>query len=218
MATRWIRRFSTVQQWVHWIYAFSFLLLAITGSFLFVPLFRAFATGIAGEASRFLHRVGAVGAIVAVLMYLIFGYRDLVADLREILPWTREDFKWLVGAATRYYWGGEKGDLPNEGRYNAGQKLNYRIQIVGFFVLLVTGLIMWFGAGRVSPGIFQASIILHDIASVFVIGFFLLHLYLTTLHPMTKESITAMITGKVTEEYVKSHHPKWYQQQVTGKQ
>ena len=218
MATRWIRRFSTVQQWSHWIYALFFILLMITGAFLFVPQFGAFAIGAAGLASRLLHRIGAVGLIAAVLVYLIFGFRDLSADMRDLLSPSGEDFKWLAGAVTRYYWGGEKGDIPDEGRYNAGQKLNYRVQVVGFLVLLVSGLIMWLGVGRVSPALFRISLILHDIAAVAVVLLFSLHLYLTTLHPMTKESITAMVTGKVTEDYAEIHHPKWHREVTVSEQ
>lgn len=214
MTTKWIRRFSTVQQWGHWIFALSFILAAITGIFLYMPQFGAFAVGEAGEASRFLHRLGAAGMLLAVLIYLIFGFQDFVADVREVFTGAtpRERIKWLSGAFTRYYWSGERGDLPEEGRYNPGQMLQYGAQLVGFIVLLITGLVMWFGLGRVSPGVFQFSVILHDIAAIVVIGFFLLHLYLTTLHPMTKESITAMVTGMVTEEYAREHHPKWYRE------
>ncbi|MCZ7574334.1 MAG: formate dehydrogenase subunit gamma [Ardenticatenaceae bacterium] len=219
MATRWIRRFSTVQQWWHWIFALSFILATVTGVFLYIPQFAAFTIGAAGEASRLLHRVGAAGLVLAVLIYLIFGFRDFVADMREVFADAApgERIRWLSGAFTRYYWGGEKGDMPDEGRYNAGQTLNYGIQVVGFIVLLVTGLVMWFGVGAVLRGLFQTSVILHDIAAIIVVGFFLLHLYLSTLHPMTKESITGMVTGMVTEEYARTHHPRWYEE-VSGEE
>ncbi len=217
MAAGRIRRFSSLQQGTHALFGLSFILLMTTGAFLFAPQLQAFTIGAAGLASRFLHRVGAVGLIVAVLVYLIFGYRDFMADLRSIFSWSADDFKWLAGAVTRYYWGGEKGDMPDEGRYNPGQKLYSVIQVFGFVVTLASGLLMWFGAGRISPGLFQASVIVHDIAAVIAVLFFVGHLYMTTLHPMTKESITAMVTGDVSEEYARVHHPKWYRE-VTGEQ
>lgn len=212
MATRWIRRFSTVQQWTHALFGLAFMLLMTTGAFLFAPQLQAFTVGAAGLASRLLHRVGAVGLIVAALAYLIFGFRDFSADLRAILSWSGDDFQWFIGAFTRYYWGGEKGDIPDEDRYNPGQKLYSAIQAVGFGVTLVSGLVMWFGAARLSPGFFQASVIVHDIAAIVAVLFFVAHLYMTTVHPMTKESITAMITGEVSEDYAKVHHPKWYEE------
>ena len=38
----------------------------------------------------------------------------------------------------------------------------------------------------------------------------LLHLYLGAIHPRMTESLKSMITGKVSAEYAKSHHAKWY--------
>jgi len=210
MATRLVRRFSSVQQGTHALFALSFMLLMITGSFLFVPQFQAFAVGAAGEAARFLHRVGAIGLIVALLAYLVLAPRDFMADLRTILSWSRADFKWLIGAATRYYWGGEKGDLPDEDRYNPGQKMYALVQVVSIALMLVTGLLMWFGAASISAGLFRASVIVHDISAIVAVLVFVAHLYMTTLHPMTKECISAMVTGEVTEQYAREHHPKWY--------
>lgn len=212
MATRWVRRFSTVQQWTHALFGMAFMLLIATGAFLFAPQLQAFSVGAAGELSRLLHRVGAVGLIVAALAYLIFDFRNWVADARTLLAWSGEDFQWLAGAATRYYWGGEKGDIPDEDRYNPGQKLYAAIQAIGFGVTLVTGLVMWLGAGAMSPGVFQASVIIHDIAAIIAVLFFIAHLYMTTAHPMTKESIIAMVTGEVTEDYARAHHPRWYEE------
>jgi formate dehydrogenase subunit gamma len=212
MATRWVRRFTPVQQWTHALFAACFSLLLITGSVLFAPQLQAFAIGAAGQATRFLHRVGAVGLVGAALAYIILDFRHFRADLRAILTWSRGDLQWLSGAATRYYWGGEKGDIPDEGLYNAGQKLNALVQAVGFAVTLVTGLIMWFGIGRVSPATFRASLLVHEVAAIAAVTFFVAHLYMTVVHPMTRESIMAMITGRVTEDYAEIHHPQWYSQ------
>jgi formate dehydrogenase subunit gamma len=216
MAVRWIQRFTTVQQWTHALFGLSFMLLMTTGAFLFAPQLQAFTIGAAGLASRFLHRVGAVGLVAAALAYLIFDFRNFREDLRTLFSWSREDLQWLTGAVTRYYWGGEKGDMPEEGRYNPGQKLYSAVQAIGFAVTLTTGLILWFGSGVLPPGLFQISVIVHSIAAVIATLFFIGHLYMTTAHPMTKESITAMVTGKVTEDYARVHHPKWYEEVAGG--
>ncbi len=216
MAERWIRRFTPLQQAVHWIYALSFLLALGTGAILYVPAFSAYAVGEAGIATRFLHRLGAGGMILAALLYLLFGFRDLARDLGEILSWSREDRIWLGRAFLRYYWTGDRTGLPEEGRYNAGQKLAYLIQALGFLILAVTGLALWFGAGALSPGLLRLSLLLHDGAAVVTALFAVLHIYLTTLHPMTKPSITAMITGTVPEGYVQAHHPRWHREVAEG--
>src|SRR5665811_1579266 len=95
-------------------------------------------------------------------------------------------------------------------------RLNYLAQLVGFAVLAVTGIVMWLGAGSGSADWFKVSVILHDLATVLVVGLFAVHFYLTTMHPLTKESITGMITGKVTEEYAREHHPAWLREVEAG--
>lgn len=35
---------------------------------------------------------------------------------------------------------------------------------------------------------------------------------LGTIHPRMSESLRSMITGKVSEEYAKSHYGKWYEE------
>lgn len=216
MAEKRIRRFNALQQAVHWILAVSFVVQLLTGAFLYVPQFAAYTIGPAGKASRLLHRVGFVGLVLAALLYLIGDFRSLGADMREIFSWSGEDIAWLWAATTRYYWTGDSRGMPPQGRYNAGQKLNYLVQVLGFLILLITGLVMWFGVGAVPAALWRWMVFLHDIAATFVVGFFALHLYLSTLHPLSKESITAIFLGTVSEEYAKEHHPRWYEQ-VKGK-
>ncbi len=206
--TRWIRRFSVPQQWAHWLYALFFSVLAVTGVVIAFSV-PGFAVGEAGAATRVLHRFAAIGLIVSAVYYAVFGHKSAGRDMRFIFTWSRDDLKWLWSAATRFYWIGERGDLPEEGRYNAGQKLNYLAQLVGFAVLAVTGIVMWLGAGSGSADWFKVSVILHDLATFLVIGLFAVHFYLTTMHPLTKEAITGMVTGYVTEEYAREHHPAW---------
>lgn len=217
MIERRIQRFTGLQIAVHWIFALSFILAALTGTFLYLPRafdgrLAAYAIGQAGEASRLLHRVGGTGMLFAALLYLLGSLGDLGRDLREIFGWSGDDTKWLVGASVRYYWSGDRGDLPREGRYNSGQKLAYLVQVIGFLILLATGLIMWFGLGAVSAAILQWSNLLHNVAAVFTVGFFLLHLYLTSVHPLSRESISAIFTGTVSEQYARKHHPRWYEE------
>lgn len=215
---RRLRRFTSLQITVHWIFALSFLLALLTGIFQYLPhafggQFSAYAIGAAGETSRLLHRLSAGGFALAVLLYLIGGFRELGRDMRLIFSWSGDDTKWLIKAPWKFYWNGNREGLPEEGFYNAGQKQAYQVQLIGFIVLAVTGAIMWLGGDYFSATVFQWCVLLHNIATLFTVAFFMLHLYLTTLHPFTKEAISAMFIGTVSEEYAKVHHPKWYKEQ-----
>jgi formate dehydrogenase subunit gamma len=41
-------------------------------------------------------------------------------------------------------------------------------------------------------------------------------LYLGAIHPRMTESLKSMLKGKVSEEYAKSHHGKWYEEISKG--
>ena len=111
--------------------------------------------------------------------------------------------------AASYYSGGSHGSLPEQGKYNAGQKLNALSQIIAFIVFVVTGLTMWLGRDMVSASVFQWALLLHVLSMIVTTLWFMLHVYLVAVHPLTRESISAMVVGTVTEEFAKEHHAKW---------
>ena len=205
---RYVRRFSASERLAHWIYFFAFSVLLVTGLFNYVPALQAFAVGRAGEASRVLHRIGAVLLMVTPFIYLIGNPQDFFSGAKEILSWSEDDRNWMRHAWA-FYAHGEERELPPQGRYNAGQKLNALVQIVAFAIFVVTGLIMWLGKASVSPGLFTFSVLLHDLAVIAAVCLVILHVYLVTIHPLTRESITAMFEGIVTREYAQEHHAKW---------
>jgi len=69
---------------------------------------------------------------------------------------------------------------------------------------------MWFGAETMSAGTLQWMVFLHDIAFILAGTFLLIHIYLAVVHPLMTESWSAMVSGKVSAEYAKKHHGKWY--------
>ncbi len=82
---------------------------------------------------------------------------------------------------------------------------------------MITGVLMWFFKGALPAGVFRWSVFVHDLAFIGVGGFFLVHFTLSVLHPIMPESLRSMWRGKISAEYAKSHHGKWYEEQVGGK-
>lgn len=215
MEDRYVVRFSASERLAHWLQFVAFSVLLVTGLFIYVPALQAFAMGRAGEASRVLHRLSAVVFMVSPLIYLLGNPSAFFSSLRDAFSWSADDRAWLAKAVA-YYTHGEVADMPPQGKYNGGQKLNAMVQIVTFVVFVVTGLIMWLGTEAVSPGMFAFAILLHDLAVIAAVCLVLLHVYLVTIHPLTRKSITAMFEGIVTREYAKEHHAKWLAE-VEGK-
>jgi len=194
---RRVVRFSAAERGAHLLHIVSFLTLVITGFSLYLPQLSAFAVGAAGEATRLIHRLAAVIFMVAPVLYLILDAGGFTSSLRTILKWGPEDGEWLRTALRTggAYWTGDRSGIPPQGRYNTGQKLHGLVQFVAFWIFVVTGLIMWFGVASVSPGLFQLSVIAHDITMLIAVGYFMIHLYLTLFHPMTRIHINAMVDG-----------------------
>ncbi|MFQ5612733.1 MAG: formate dehydrogenase subunit gamma [Anaerolineae bacterium] len=213
MEARYVKRFSASERVAHWLQFLAFIVLLGTGGFLYMPALRAFAIGPAGEAARLSHRVAAVVFMISPLIYLIGDPKSFFGSLRDAFSWGSDDIKWLR-LAWQYYTKGSEVEIPPQGKYNGGQKLNALVQIILFVLFTVTGLILWFGPTlpAVSSAVFLWSLVLHDLSVIVAVAFFLLHLYLVAIHPFTREAIISMFEGVVTREYAQEHHTKWYEE------
>jgi len=206
-----VKAFSTPQRITHWLIVVAFSFLVLTGLTLYLPALSPLAQGEAGYIMRTWHRIGAIIAAVAALIYLIFDFKGLLTSMKKIFTWSADDLGWLK-AAPAYYFSGDEKAMPPQDKFNAGQKLWYLNVVLGGLVMVATGLVMWFGKGSVSPGLFQWAVFLHDIIAILMVAFFLVHFYLAVMHPLMKGSLDGMRFGYLSEDYVKSHHAKWYQE------
>ena len=209
MDAKGILRFSAGERIFHWVYFLFFVVLAATGAFLYVP-WPAFTVGEAGETSRLLHRIFAVGFLASPLLPLVISPRRYLRNLGEAFSWRGEDVRGLWVILTRYYWTGSQRGLPPQGKFTAGQKLHVALQFVASAVIGVTGLMLWFGPGHLSRGWLGGSVLLHGLSAVVVVCFVLVHLYMVVVHPLTNEAIAAMTLGTVSDDYARTHHPRWY--------
>jgi formate dehydrogenase subunit gamma len=124
---------------------------------------------------------------------------------------TRGDWAWLGPKFVDYLRRRGAAD-PTTGKYNGGQKLFFYLVALLAFVLLATGVVLWFPSSFSAP-LRQVSWTIHDVAflafAVAIVG----HIYLgTAALPGTFRSMTR---GTVTKAWAKMHHPRWYRD-VTG--
>jgi formate dehydrogenase subunit gamma len=160
---------------------------------------------------RLIHRIGAILFMLVPVIYIVFDPKGWVADMKRIFTWGSDDLGWLK-AAPRYYFFGDEEAMPPQDKFNTGQKLFYLVVVVCMVGFIVTGLIMWLWRDAVSPTVFQWSVLLHDICAIAYAAFFLVHFMLSAMHPLMKGAINGMLFGWMSEEYVKRHHAKYYEQ------
>ncbi|MEY3969188.1 MAG: hypothetical protein RL617_201 [Pseudomonadota bacterium] len=195
-----IKRYEANERLNHWATAILFILLACSGLAFFHPSFW-FLSGVlgGGELSRFLHPV------LGVLMFLSF----MIFALQKLSDNTikEHDKKWL----------GQIGDvinnrdenLPEIGKYNAGQKLAYWAMVLSMVLLMGSGLIMWreFFSHMFTVDTLRIAMIVHALSGFILILTIIVHVYASI---WVKGTIKAMTTGFVSRAWAKHHHPLWF--------
>ena len=206
MAQHEVEKFKLRTRWLHWIIVAAAFTLALTGLFLYVPQFGSVAQD---SYTRIIHRVAAVVFVAAPLLYFLIAPKPSLSFLKKVFTWGKDDVEWLK-AAPDYYFGGEESKMPPQPEMNSGQKLFALVAVVSFIGFLITGILMWVYKGTISSSAFEASAFVHDVCFIIGGSMTLVHIYLGAIHPRMTEALRSMIGGKVSVEYAKSHHGKWY--------
>jgi len=204
---RWIPRYSSLERFLHWGHAFTFIPLTLTGMVLFMPLLAPLARGEAGQFIRLIHRASAVFFVGVPIIYALLEPRRLLQTLRD-LKFGQDDVDWVKGMIP-YYLLGRHVAMPPQSRFNTGEKLNVVVLVTGTVLFAITGAIMWFGRGLLPVELFQACVIIHDLAMIATVNMFIIHFYLAVVHPMMWQSLVSMRYGYVSESYAREHHAKW---------
>jgi formate dehydrogenase subunit gamma len=191
----------------HWITATSLVLLALSGLSLFHPSLY-FLSGLFGGGAwvRVIHPwIGVV---------LFFSFLGLFLRFWKANLWKREDGTWL--AKVRDVLAAHDENLPEVGKYNAGQKFVFWAMTILIITLIGSGLVIWdqyFSAYTTIPQQ-RLALIVHAIAAVVIIGVWIIHVYAAI---WVKGTIGAMTRGRVTGGWAWRHHRKWLRELVALK-
>ena len=191
---------------LHWVHASAFVLLFLTGLALFIPQLAFLAQD---SWTRLIHRIAAAIFIIAPLIYIPMNWKTTGKGIKEAFTWGSADLGWLQAAPRFYFLNDEKG-MPPQGHMNTGQKMWWFMVIVFGIVFVITGLIMWFFKATAPVALLQWMVLLHDIAFIVTGAMLFVHIYLGVIHPLMTESWGAIWGGKISAEYAKLHHRKWY--------
>lgn len=192
-----ILRYTMAERVVHWVVALSFLYLLLTGLALFYPPFYWMAGLFGGGAViRYWHPIVGLVFFGALVVMLLMWARDM-----RLEPHDRE---WL--RHMREYAAGEEERVPPSGRFNAGQKLVFYLQLLAGILLLLSGVVLWFplSFGR---ALREASFVVHDLATIAAMGALILHVYMGAF--VIRGSWEAITRGTVTRRWAEVHHGRW---------
>lgn len=198
-------RYSFRERLMHWVSGFSYVYLLMTGLAIWSPYLAWMAVILGGlTLSRAVHPwVGVIFFISVLWMYRIWA-----SEMRT----TERDREWW--RALRHYIRNEDDQVPDEDRFNGGQKSLFW----GFFwcgiVLFLTGLILW------EPDwvpwslsfLRLAAVILHPIAALVTIALFIVHVYMGTA--VERGAFSSIVRGDVSRTWASRFHRLWYERAV----
>lgn len=202
-----VDRYTAGARLNHWITATSLVLLALSGLALFHPsLF--FLTDLfgGGQWTRTIHPwLGVV---------LFFGFAGLFLRFWKANLWKSEDGTWM--ARLRDVLAGHEENLPEVGKYNAGQKVVFWAMSLLIIVLITSGLVIWdqYFAQYSTIDQKRVAVLVHAIAAVTIICVWIVHVYAAI---WVRGTIGAMTRGRVTGGWAWRHHRKWLRELVGGK-
>ena len=210
--TTTIRRFNFTERGLHWTHAVSFLLLLLTGCFLYFPALSELAGRLYIAHLTILDVHVALGAFYIggpLLWWLLGDRRALRRDLHELDVWDDDDVEFLKSPLAVV-----EGYAPPQGRFNAGQKVNTILLGAAAIGFGITGVIMWQSNTHIFPAwAVQGSVNLHDILAILTAALAIGHIYLAALHPTTRPGLSGMFSGYVDRTWARHHHPKWVDQE-----
>ncbi len=204
MSNQIVEKYRKPVRVLHWTHAVAFVVLFLTGLVLFIPGLSDLAQH---SITRVIHRIGAVVFIAAPIIYTILDPAAVGRGLKQAFTWDSSDMGWLK-AAPAYYFLNKETDMPPQGAMNTGQKMWWFMTVIFGAIFIITGLIMWF----VDGAFVQWMVFLHDVSFIVTGCMLFVHIYLSIMHPLMTEAWSAMASGKISTEYAKSHHSKWYEE------
>jgi formate dehydrogenase subunit gamma len=200
-----IERYNFKERVCHWLTGFAYLYCLSTGLAFYTPylFWLAIILG-GGPTSRFFHPfIGLLFFVATMWMHHIW---------RGDVGITANDRAWLD--ASENYITNRDELVPPQEKFNAGQKLYYWAMFYGAFLLVFSGLFMWFPE-RIPFNLRWIRPIMdfiHEGAALITIGAFIIHIYMSIF--MVPGSLTAMLTGYVTRDWAWTHHRLWFRRVV----
>ena len=197
-------RYTAQERANHWVVGISFILLALSGLAFFHPAFWQMTQLFGGGVwARILH------PFLGVLMALSF--LSIFFRFRSLNVMTPTDKEWLSRAKEMV--DGNDHNMPEQGKYNGGQKMMFWALALCMLLLAVSGILLWRAYFGFPVELVRFGAVIHAATAAVMIALIMVHIYAAI---WVKGTVRAMWYGTVTRAWAKQHHRAWYRQ-VTGK-
>jgi len=195
-----MRRFTTVEHWIHRTTATLMGTALVTAALLYQPSLAE----LVGRRRLLVTVHEWVGIMLPVPLLAGLVFRAVRADLRRLSRFGPHDRGW-VRARVRHR-------PTTAGKFNAGQKIYASVLTGCVLVMIGTGLIMWFP--QLSPLAWRTeSTFVHDWVALLIGLLIVGHVWMAAHDP---EARSGLRTGWVTRAWARLHHPLWEGEDATS--
>ena len=206
-----ILRFRQSERRLHWAIAVPFMVCWLT-SLILVIVYNADPSRSFRDIFAWAHRLSGVCLLVLPTLVIIQGRRDYRMHLYNIKCawlWSLNDLKWLalMGLAAV----SKRVVLPEQGKFNAAEKVNFMSVMVACPIFIATGAMIWLHQ------LAWAAWLVHAAAAVMVTPTMLGHIYMATVNPDTRVGLKGIISGYVDRQWARHHYGLWYKENFEAK-
>lgn len=194
----------------HWLNAVSFLMLFLTALPLYADSFLFLYNIFGAKTLQYAHRFFAVIFIATPFIGLLMARDGYATLFKQAFSFGTDDLIFLLKFPFTLF-GGEP-DVPKQGFYNGGEKINILLQAGIWFLLVVSGLIMWLGSGVIDNSVRAWMIPVHSIAAGIGFAAALAHIYLAVVQ--NPDSLHGMTDGSINARYAVHHHGAWVEELI----
>jgi formate dehydrogenase subunit gamma len=201
-----ILRFRKSERMLHWAIAIPFMVCWLT-SVILVFIYNPDPARPLRDVFAWAHRLSGVCLIAFPILVMFRGrseYRVHLYNIKSAWLWSLNDLKWLalMGLAAV----SKKIVLPEQGKFNAAEKVNFMSVMVACPIFIVTGLMIWLHQ------VGWAAWLLHSFVALMVSPTMLGHIYMATVNPDTRVGLKGMISGYVDRQWARHHYRLWYKE------
>jgi len=201
-----ILRFRISERQMHWAIAVPFMICYGTAVVL-STVYNAHPDRPYREVLSWTHRASGVALLILPLWTIVQHWYDFSIhryNIRDVWRWTLADVKWLflIGPSTL----NKKVALPEQGKFNAAEKINFMVLMATLPVYFLTGVMIWFHQFAFLAWVVHLS--MAAVATTLMGG----HIFMATVNPDTRVGLSGMITGFVDRHWASHHYGRWYKE------
>ncbi len=201
-----VLRFYKSERLLHWAIAVPFLV-CYTTALILVLIYNPDRTRPFRIFFATLHRVSGVCLILLPSLVAARCRGDALLhfhNIKQAWTWVFDDFKWLgmlflSGLSPKF-------KLPEQGKFNAAEKVNFMVLMGTYPLYIATGLAIWL------THVAFLAWVLHFLMALIATPLILGHMYMAILSRSGRPGLHGMISGFVDRQWAKHHYRKWYRQ------